>query len=260
MMIYLCLDEACIIADYYLEYGLPPTNDISRYQDTSLYACMHIWVSIITLYTLQLKLSDWTELPAAGIYMTKPGLQETICYQYEHTDMRPPPQLQTITRSFVSLPGLSPLNMSIDDTIVSVHQRENDQVMTAACQLLGEESKSFVTILEDAVSRRVGQDSYYCTNCRLADNCDNAHISIMFSGGIDSMMLAFLSDRCVPIEQAIDLLNVAFETSSGYNVPDRITGREALQELNPERKWNFVEVSCTWFWLYLFPVEIYLLL
>ncbi|MBN3276717.1 ASND1 protein, partial [Polyodon spathula] len=103
-------------------------------------------------------------------------------------------------------------------------------------------------------------------------------------GGIDSMILAALADRHIPVEQPIDLLNVAFQlkkpkkvlskntkkcktvlndhpcqeeaelgsTEAGgfecFNVPDRITGRAGLQELqdiNPTRTWNFVEINVT---------------
>ena len=31
--------------------------------------------------------------------------------------------------------------------------------------------------------------------------------------------------------------------SSAFSVPDRLTGYSALSELNPQRQWNFVEVS-----------------
>ena len=68
--------------------------------------------------------------------------------------------------------------------------------------------------------------------------------------------------RCVPADESIDLINVAFEQKSkilqnvkkkhqksptiespNFDVPDRITGRNALKELRKERQWNFIEVS-----------------
>ena len=75
-------------------------------------------------------------------------------------------------------------------------------------------------------------------------------------------MQCFFHCRCVPSHEAIDLLNVAFEqqpphTNSKnshrkkeaeprkdpFEVPDRISGRAGVKELNPKRRWNFVEVS-----------------
>jgi len=86
------------------------------------------------------------------------------------------------------------------------------------------------------------------------------------------MMLLYPAHfRFVPTDEAIDLINVAFEqkTSSShpqnknarkgktrknvttanpernFRVPDRITGISGLEELqciNPSRQWNFIEV------------------
>ncbi|TFY82693.1 hypothetical protein EWM64_g1316 [Hericium alpestre] len=116
-----------------------------------------------------------------------------------------------------------------------------------------------------------------------AQSTSPARLAVLFSGGIDSTMLAYLTDRHVPPNEPIDLLNVAFENprkiqlkvdgnigglkkkqkklkerngvlgvlgSGGYNhdylVPDRVTGLQELEELRrlcPGRIWNFVEVD-----------------
>ncbi|XP_022105426.1 asparagine synthetase domain-containing protein 1-like isoform X2 [Acanthaster planci] len=91
----------------------------------------------------------------------------------------------------------------------------------------------------------------------------HSRVAILFSGGIDSMVIAAFADRCIPKEESVDLINVAFQQlpkTSGktsadrenqeesYDVPDRLTGRAGLEELrklNPERRWNFVEVNVT---------------
>ncbi|XP_032218763.1 asparagine synthetase domain-containing protein 1 isoform X1 [Nematostella vectensis] len=100
-----------------------------------------------------------------------------------------------------------------------------------------------------------------------------SRVGILFSGGIDSMMLAALADRFVPYYESIDLINVAFEQkpvqtnptnkrlarqsqreissahqAQRFDVPDRITGKSGLLELAtiaPTRKWNFLEVNVT---------------
>lgn len=96
-------------------------------------------------------------------------------------------------------------------------------------------------------------------------------IAILFSGGLDCTVLARLCDDILPRDQAVHLLNVAFEnprvvmaskaTKSGdlpwkdadsallspYELcPDRVTGRRShleLQETCPSRVWVFVAVS-----------------
>ncbi|KAG2459369.1 ASND1 protein, partial [Polypterus senegalus] len=87
-------------------------------------------------------------------------------------------------------------------------------------------------------------------------------VAVLFSGGLDSMVLAALADCHVPLEEPIDLLNVAFQIplasprSSNktdgagsrvcFEVPDRITGWAGVRELqarNPSRTWNFVEID-----------------
>lgn len=91
------------------------------------------------------------------------------------------------------------------------------------------------------------------------------------------MVIAALADRHIPLDEPIDLLNVAFvprqktglpfpniertqqnhheESSQGTavdegpgdaEVPDRVTGKAGLKELqsvNPSRTWNFVEIN-----------------
>ena len=66
------------------------------------------------------------------------------------------------------------------------------------------------------------------------------------------------------MEEPIDLINVAFvqkvktpqhikrkhvkkimergEGIESYDVPDRLTGRDALKEMQADRQWNFIEV------------------
>src|SRR5271154_6499629 len=84
-------------------------------------------------------------------------------------------------------------------------------------------------------------------------------IAVLFSGGLDCSVLAFLIHALLPPTEPIDLINVAFENprtvaaqntklEDVYNVcPDRITGRAAWEELKSlsqgtGRNWRFVEV------------------
>lgn len=108
-----------------------------------------------------------------------------------------------------------------------------------------------------------------------ADPIFSSRLAVLFSGGLDCTVLARMSHDLLPVEQSIDLLNVAFEnprvveaarkeaiknaaknTAKGVTTtqepspydlcPDRITGRQAFQELIatcPQRTWRFVEIN-----------------
>ncbi|CAG2113319.1 unnamed protein product [Medioppia subpectinata] len=76
---------------------------------------------------------------------------------------------------------------------------------------------------------------------RRGRNCTHASTAILFSGGLDSTVIALLADECVPSQLPIDLLNVAFDSDA----PDRETGLKAwdeLKTLRPNRRWNFVSI------------------
>lgn len=96
---------------------------------------------------------------------------------------------------------------------------------------------------------------------------ETAKIAVLFSGGLDCTLLARLSHEILPLDEPIDLLNVAFENprvaaaaakanqqnppsspplSIYENCPDRITGRSAHSELQktcPGRTWRFIAVD-----------------
>lgn len=89
-----------------------------------------------------------------------------------------------------------------------------------------------------------------------------ARIAVLFSGGLDCTLLARLAHDILPISEAVDLLNVAFENprvaAASANdktklingvfedCPDRITGRAGhaeLQRVCPKRLWRFVAID-----------------
>ncbi|KAL9262580.1 Asparagine synthetase domain-containing protein [Drosera capensis] len=68
-------------------------------------------------------------------------------------------------------------------------------------------------------------------------------IAVLFSGGLDSMILAALLHECLSAKYDIDLLNVSFD---GESAPDRITARAGVEELkrfSPSRRWRLVEID-----------------
>ncbi|CAH0726032.1 unnamed protein product, partial [Brenthis ino] len=106
-----------------------------------------------------------------------------------------------------------------------------------------------VELLEKSVKVRVETQPSKCKDCIKTEiKCNHCTTGILFSGGLDCTILAFLADKYVPKDQPIDLINVAFETKNNdsYDVPDRITGRESFEELKRtcgSRQWVFREVN-----------------
>ncbi|XP_043852879.1 asparagine synthetase domain-containing protein 1 [Dromiciops gliroides] len=129
-----------------------------------------------------------------------------------------------------------------------------------------------IHVLSEAVKRRVlclARTERILNDDLSEASAKKANIAILFSGGIDSMVIASLADRYVPFDEPIDLLNVAFMTKQtgcttftkksaklkkhlekpseentkglatttannqvqNFNVPDRLTGRAGVEEL-----------------------------
>lgn len=57
------------------------------------------------------------------------------------------------------------------------------------------------------------------------------HMAILFSGGLDSVVLAALAHRHIPVEMPIELINVSFNEESDFKSSDRQSAHEALLEL-----------------------------
>ncbi|KAF9804197.1 hypothetical protein SFRURICE_020625 [Spodoptera frugiperda] len=104
-------------------------------------------------------------------------------------------------------------------------------------------------LLEKSIKLRLQKQPNRCKKCLNTEgDCKHCTVGILFSGGLDCTILAVLADKYLPREQSIDLINVAFkkDEKSTFDVPDRLTGRQSLQELQklcPTRDWIFREVN-----------------
>lgn len=246
--------------------------------------------------------SNWQEVPAAGVYRidlkaaAEAGSVSFDIYPWDHSGNSISSCIEAILESVPSgcnavmnQSGLKltslvcPLNMSIPESLnvteihTNSHFSEKDLEELLASNEQMYEVDPLIAVLSDAVRRRVQS-----LPLRVQDHSpltpDDASVAVLFSGGIDSMILAALADRHIPTHQPIDLLNVAFKlqepkkqnksakkppkhknkpsdsksdvadsrTFRPFDVPDRITGKAGLKELqdmNPERTWNFVEIN-----------------
>lgn len=91
--------------------------------------------------------------------------------------------------------------------------------------------------------------------CEMIRKQNNAgpRIAILFSGGLDCMVVAALCTRNIPPNEGIDLINVAFDNprrkSVAADAPDRETGIQGFRELQrlfPSRSWRLLAVDVSW--------------
>lgn len=123
--------------------------------------------------------------------------------------------------------------------------------------------KSLLDYLSKAVRLRVQAIPTYTAQQNKDDFSRPARVAVLFSGGLDCTLVARICHDILPLDEPIDLLNVAFENprvvsarakesntpieNSLYEAcPDRITGRSSLSELArvcSERIWRFVAIN-----------------
>ncbi|XP_023670597.1 asparagine synthetase domain-containing protein 1 [Paramormyrops kingsleyae] len=246
--------------------------------------------------------SPWQEVPAFGVYKLDLGENSQLSslrlelYPWIYPGEKTPSvdelnweSLDNCVSLVMNDSGLclaspiSPMNMSVSQTISANTNTFGSQPTIEdldaflTCDQMKKVASQLIDVLSRAVQWRV-QYLPYEDPATLMPN-DKADVAILFSGGIDSMILALLAHRHVPSGKPIDLLNVAFRLqepkrqkgptkkmknkkmtpdqandlgeplpSARFDVPDRITGRAGLQELcalSSDRKWNFVEINVT---------------
>lgn len=263
--------------------------------------------------------NQWQEVPASGIFRI--DLQSAAMAKHVRLQLYPWECIsrenateecdKSLTHASADLPmfvsvvaneaklhlgtPVSPLNMTLPQAPLATHcsnissvppSRETLQVCLTDGHMK-EVVEKFIDVLSVAVKRRVlclQRDENPVPNGVLKTGDRKANVAILFSGGIDSMVIATLADRHIPLGEPIDLLNVAFVTKEktvlssrnkrtrkqknhemppeefsegtaargagspdeNYSVPDRVTGKAGLKELqavNPSRMWNFVEIN-----------------
>ncbi|XP_031099449.1 asparagine synthetase domain-containing protein 1 [Ipomoea triloba] len=188
----------------------------------------------------------WEELPCGvynlsiGAYQTNrdlvgdirkhdwpdPKLKELI--RWERTCVQPTPEELHSSRIEVSCEQDNIRSNSVSGRIQCSSTLPLQKVMNA---------------LRESVMKRTSNDTVYQAVSLGCDHKNYAPVALLFSGGLDSMILAALMDQCMDAEYEIDLLNVSFD---GQCAPDRISARAGLKELQriaPSRRWKLVEID-----------------
>ncbi|KAG2302009.1 hypothetical protein Bca52824_030660 [Brassica carinata] len=117
--------------------------------------------------------------------------------------------------------------------------RPEDQSMSSSLSRLQEEKDNAISVLaaiKESVRRRTSLHSIFSEK-------QVVPVAVLFSGGLDSMILAALLDQCLDPKCEVDLLNVSFD---GPNAPDRISAKTGIKELKkiaPLRRWRLVEID-----------------
>ncbi|CAL8114256.1 unnamed protein product [Orchesella dallaii] len=95
----------------------------------------------------------------------------------------------------------------------------------------------FLKTLRHSVQRRVSTLPPYCKNCMLLRHansdviCSHSKVGVLFSGGLDSTVLAYLTAEASAVGSTVDLITVAFSKDDNFNAPDRETALASYKML-----------------------------
>ncbi|CAH8871395.1 unnamed protein product [Trichobilharzia szidati] len=214
-----------------------------------------------SLKSLENNAQDWFEIPASGIFVSQIAfakdsifLSDISLYPWsnEHLTLCPsnfPVSVDRILHKNESYIGIT-LPSLVPTTLKEAQQEFLDLLLT---------------VIHDSVNWDLSFDKKSNLFNSPDENWSGSFFGLLFSGGLDSSVIAALVDRCVPTNHSIDLINVAFQRvcpsqstnestncQDGNNLvsaeeaPDRQTALGSYDELcklSPQRKWNLIKVN-----------------
>lgn len=203
---------------------------------------------------------EFMELPANGIFCFNLSINTYQIYPWHFKNLNFSQKLQEL-KTFLNVDisvisniesnGINFINPNEQEIqeIKELKNIKNDEVFSKLSNATKwkQSVMQLQNLLEAAIEKRIDTQPNFCKNCILHRfPCNHSSVGVLFSGGVDCAILALLSNKFVPQNQPIDLINVAFDRVLDFKTPDRITGLQTLKELQdlcPNRKWNFVEVN-----------------
>ncbi|TDH74030.1 hypothetical protein CCR75_008080 [Bremia lactucae] len=185
--------------------------------------------------------TQYQEVPASGIYvLDMQTMEQNLPYRLEFYPYVPlvpkiPGKIRLVSETLVDSYGVT-FSFPFGAQSAEVNDKED------ATALLISARELFLT-LSNAVGVRVRtiplQNSAHGIS-------PVARVAVLFSGGLDSVVLAALCHFHACVNEPIDLLTVCFDGKSGFASPDRQAAKTAHAELCrlfPQRQWNLVKIN-----------------
>ena len=207
-------------------------------------------------------LAHYTELPALGLYscqlLDSGGLGRLQLHPWDccRGDIDPS-LLEAVDCDILNESIPCPVsNQSNLDCLVLENVSETDQLFPRLLQNpeVSAVVDQFEEVLAASVMTRLRHQPGLCKDCVSLssagwEECPHAAVGVLFSGGLDSCVLASLAASMTPADKPLHLYNVAFQQQDGgFSVPDRVTGLQAFQELrslHPDKRLVLVLVDVT---------------
>ncbi|CAH0521506.1 unnamed protein product [Peronospora belbahrii] len=191
-------------------------------------------------------LMQYQELPASGIYV----LDLRACCEALTNDTLPSYRMEF--HPYAPLVSNLPLAISKTEASNDLFDRFGcklpcpgitTETIDLATKMLECSARALLVALSNAVGIRVRSIPVRSSIHELSST---ARVAVLFSGGLDSVVLAALTHFHAPAIEPVDLLTVCFDESSNYASPDRLAAELAHAELCslfPERQWNLIKVN-----------------
>lgn len=214
-----------------------------RHSLVSTFSPCHVILSSVGYFGSQMK-----EVPANGIYeLTLNKDLELFLHPFKENlsvaDF-PHDELKIENRIIPTFDTTAPIAEEKVENFCNFDEYLQNDVGRCAVAGLGK-------VLEVAVKERLRAQPPYCKQCMLNQLCNmrklskeeeapalvccrHSKVAVLFSGGLDSVVLAFLVAQSLNTGESVDLINVAFQQLDGsYAVPDRLTALQAYEEMHP---------------------------